>query len=255
MTTHDSIEPPITCSVCGGPLGKLNKIGICRGSPECRAEAKKAHDRDYHARHKDERSERVASARAASPTFCAVCGGRVSKVSKYKICKQTPECRAVLAAITHVRAKVKPCELCGTLTSSDYGVCTGNRECKSEHDHRWSEANPPDREKARAKTRAWTAENPLRAAVNAARRYARLDGCPFDEDAVRSVWPPPEKCPAPGCGKIMVRSTGSRKTSDSPALTRIIAAFGYVTGNLRWMCSSCCMREVHRRRKFDRPVI
>lgn len=246
---QSNMKPGATCEVCGGPVGKRNTIGICRATPECRVAAKKAHDRDYHARHRDGIGGRVASRDVAT---CGVCGGRVSNQSKYRVCKRTPECRAVLGAIVHLRTKIKPCELCGKLTAADYGICSSTRECKLEYSRRRAAAKPPDREKAKAKTRAWTAENPLRAAVNSARRYASLDGVPFDEDAVRAVWPPPEKCPAPGCGKVMVRSTGA-KTPDSPAMTRIIPMFGYVTGNLRWVCSACSTREVFRRRRFDRP--
>lgn len=213
----NKINPDGKCSVCHGPISKRNKIGICRGSVECRAEAKKAHDREFYRRHRAKRitrsAERVARQRVLlppkpSPGPCNICGAPLHHSNTSGVDRRTPECREAY------------------------------RKIKLAREAAWREAQGQSfREKAKRVTRAWVAAHPMQHATNAARQRAKNFGVPFDDQAVQSIWPPPVECPE--CGVSMVRSQTGVLQKNSPSVDRIMPSLGYVKGNVQWLCMGC----------------
>lgn len=80
----------LSCSECGQPIRRDNKVGICNRTPACRVayerrrlelnpdklEARNAYARQYHADHKDERAEYHLSWRRANIKTIAVASAR-----------------------------------------------------------------------------------------------------------------------------------------------------------------------------------
>lgn len=76
------------CVVCGDPIAKWNKYGICSRMPECRKTYQEAWRQAHPGYFEDRYKPAVSLIKRAR---CSNCGGVTS--SRSGICTQTPECR------------------------------------------------------------------------------------------------------------------------------------------------------------------
>lgn len=115
----------MTCELCGKPLRRDNKTGICWSS-SCKREA-------GHRRAVAETDRRRASAPA-----CELCGKPLHVDNRVGICTREGACqREHHRRSRHPGCEVSPeryCELCGVLLRSDntLGVCNRNPVCAGE---------------------------------------------------------------------------------------------------------------------------
>lgn len=94
---NDATSEPRTCEICGTPLRRDNKSGICcrKDSPACLAErSRRAH----------------AVGPLTARRFCEVCGGVLRSTNVTGLCRRNPECIEERAARRRkVRPQPKPC--------------------------------------------------------------------------------------------------------------------------------------------------
>ncbi len=128
---NESTSAQRTCTVCGDPIRRNNKYGICSdmGKPACR----KARELEREGRAQPEEKA------------CSVCGRPIRSDNEMGICQRTdsPACKA--ARWRHLQengpmGKIRSCEICGRQLRRDnsMGVCDGKRspECARERDRR-----------------------------------------------------------------------------------------------------------------------
>lgn len=142
----------------------------------------------------------MASAYVEALPPCEVCGGPVSRRTKYGICWQTQDCRLEL-----------------------------KRRSRREHGEpaRVRQKSP----KAAQYQANWRARDPLARTFERARRRAAEKGIPFS--LKRSDIPPvPERCPILG---IKLEQARKKASPNSPALDRIRPERGYIPGNVQWL--------------------
>lgn len=209
------------CLVCGGLLGNRNKTGVCRATEACRKKARSLNDALYYQRHRPAVTERNATNQRVHRGLigphrvCKVCGAILQFSNSAGVDRKTPACREALKVILRER-----------------------------HAAWRASKGQPFRDRARKATAAWVRANPLRHAQSRARRRAEKLGVRYDERALKSIWPAPDHCPE--CRRRMTYSASGRLTKASPSFSLAIPALGYVTGNVRWLCVSCCVMARHQ---------
>jgi hypothetical protein len=114
---NESTPEPRRCEVCGDPIRRNNKYGICadQGKPACR----KAREQI-----REDLPER-------DPKYCEICGRTIRSDNETGICQRpdSPECRRARQARNRKEplGKARYCEICGRRLRRDnsMGVCNG----------------------------------------------------------------------------------------------------------------------------------
>ena len=129
---NDATPEPRRCEVCGDPLQRGNKYGICanKSKPACLLARERKRDRSPRAPGKPRHGQR----------HCEICGDPIRYDNRYGVCSspKKPACAQVYHqrawAARHEKPQQRFCEVCGDPIRHDnkMGLCRNRIECQRE---------------------------------------------------------------------------------------------------------------------------